>query len=180
MFISRVLLVLFALLATTVIAAPVWHERSLEELQLSARGFRQIKQAVGIALKLKKNLRPAPHQAVFWSGTKSSKHGPVSVGADAQHFAHAHGKEVLNNESLKKHGINIPSRKDSPYSTRLWKIASKVYAQRASGDVHAILGSARRPGNVYDTIEKPALLKNKKVTKLTEHNAETGKTTIVK
>jgi len=103
----------------------------------------------------------------------------VSAGKDAEKFAKAHGKEVLG-KSLAKHGIKIPSKTKSPYSHKLWKFASKVYAQRASGHVHAVLGSTRKPGNIYDTIEKPALMKNKKVTKLTEHKAGSRKATVVK
>jgi len=179
MFISKVLLVLFALLVSSAVAAPVPKDRSLDDLQLSTRGLRQAAKAVGIALKVKMKLRPAPGKAVFWSGSRPGKNGPVSVGKDAEKFAKAHGKEVLG-QSLAKHGIKIPSQTKSPYSNKLWGFASKVYAQRASGHVHAVVSSTRRPGNIYDTIEKPALMKNKKVTKLTEHNAETGKATVVK
>jgi len=177
MFISKVLVVLFALLVGSALAAPLRAERSLDDLRLSSRGLGQMAKAAGLAVRLKKNIRPAPGKAVFWSGTRPGKNGPVSVGKDAEHFAKAHGKEVLDPT---KHGISIPTRKENPYSNKLWGFASKVYAQRASGDVHAILGSTRRPGNVYDTIEKPALMKNKKVTRLTEHDAATGKTTVVK
>ncbi|KDR70553.1 hypothetical protein GALMADRAFT_144466 [Galerina marginata CBS 339.88] len=181
MFISKVFLTLFALLLSTALAAPapIRQAPSRDDLQLSTRGLGQLAKAAGMALKIKKNLHPTPGKAVFWSGSRPGKSGPVSVGADAERFAAKHGKEVLN-PSLQKHGINIPSRKESPYSNKLWGFASKVYAQRASGHVHAVLGSTRRPGNIYDTIEKPILMKNKKVTKITEHNAETGKATVVK
>ena len=177
MFISKIFFILFALLVGSALAAPVVKERSLDDPQLSTRGLGQLAKAAGIAVRLKKNIRPAPGKSVFWSGTKPGKNGPVSVGQDAESFAKTHGKEVLN---PKKHGINMPSQKENKYSNKLWGFASKVYAQRSSGHVHAILGSTRRPGNVYDTIEKPALMKNKKVTKITEHNAVTGKKTVVK
>jgi len=179
MFISRVFVFFFALLISSAIAAPVIKERSPDEPQLSARTIKHMSQAVGIAMRIKKSLRPQPGQAVFWSGTKSGKNGPVSVGKDAEKFAKVNGKEVLRH-ALAKQGIKIPPPSQNPHSSRLWEIASKVYALRASGDTHAILGSVRRPGNVYDAIERPTLLKNEKVPKLTEHNAETGKSTVVK
>ncbi|KIM37924.1 hypothetical protein M413DRAFT_30576 [Hebeloma cylindrosporum] len=179
MFISKVFVLLFALLVGSALAAPVRIERSLGEPQLSTRGIGQMAQAAGVAIKIKKNLKPTKGKSVFWSGSRPSKNGPVSVEKDAERYAKAKGKEVLA-PTLQKQGINIPAQKDSPYSYKLWKYASKVYAQRTSGSAHAVLGSTRRPGNIYDTIEKPELMKNKKVTKLTEHNAETGKKTVVK
>jgi hypothetical protein len=179
MFISKIFVVFFTLLVGSALAAPVYTERPLDDLQLSTRGLGHMAKAVRIALRIKKRLRPTPGKSVFWSGTRPSEHEPVSVDDDAQNFAKAHGKEVLAS-TLEEHGINIPSHEENPYSSKMWDIASKTFAQRTSGHVHAILGSTRRPGNVYDTIEKPTLMKNKKVTKLTEYNAETWETTVVK
>jgi len=179
MLVSKIFVVVFALLVGSALAAPVRTARSRDDFQLSTRAIHHMTSAARIALRTKKRLRPTHGKAVFWSGTRPSKHGHVSVDHDAQNFAKAHGKELLA-PSLEKHGINIPSHLENPYSHKLWNMASKTFAHRASGHVHAILGSTRRPGNVYDTIEKPTLMKNKKVTKLTEHNAETGETTVVK
>ncbi|KDR70552.1 hypothetical protein GALMADRAFT_878054 [Galerina marginata CBS 339.88] len=168
MFISKVFIFLFALLVSSAIAIPV---------RPNVGAVRQAAQAAKIVVKTKQSLRPASGQAVFWSGSRPGENGPVSVKQDAEHFAKVHGKGTLE-QTLKGHGVIIP--KNSPHRTKMWEVASKTYAQRAKGDTHVILGSTRRPDSHYDTIEKPALMKNKKVTRLTEHNAHTGKATVVK
>ncbi|KIM35477.1 hypothetical protein M413DRAFT_32495 [Hebeloma cylindrosporum] len=192
MFISKIFLVLFALLFSFALAAPVpggsalaapdRKERSLDVPQLSARGFAHIVQAAKVATQIKKKLKPTPGKAVFWSGvvphpTKADKW--LSVQDQAESWAKANGKETID-PSLKKEGVHMPLRKDNPFTQKLWDFASKVYAKRTSGHVHVVLGTKLREKNTYENIEKPVLLKNKKVTKITEHNAATGEKTVIK
>ncbi|KIM35476.1 hypothetical protein M413DRAFT_32494 [Hebeloma cylindrosporum] len=192
MFISKIFLVLFALLFSSALAAPLLVgsalrspariERSLDDPQLSTRGFAHIVQAARIAGQIKRKVRPTPGKAVFWTGRiphPNKSHDPVSVQGSTEKWAKAKGKEVLE-PTLKMHGIHIPSQDHNPYAPKLWNIASQVYAQRASGHVHAIVGTELRDGNTYQKIEKPELMNNNKVTKITEHNAATGGTTVVK
>ncbi|CAA7259003.1 unnamed protein product [Cyclocybe aegerita] len=179
MFAPKCLLIAFALFASLVSAAPIEYS---SEGDLASRepepGIKNLFQAVGIARKINKAVKPKPNGAVFWSGTKTDKKGKqTSVRADAEKFAKKHGKETLNMQ-LNKHGVNIPDK--NPHSPRLWNVASKLMAHRAKGDTHAFLGSKVRPGSVWNKIEKPTLMKNKKVTKVTEHNAATGKKTVTK
>ncbi|KAF8966086.1 hypothetical protein BDZ97DRAFT_717331 [Flammula alnicola] len=186
MFMSKVLVFFIALLVGSAIAAPVLNERS-DDLDLDLverapvnplKSFKHAAQAVSTIAKVKNGFRPKSGEAVFWSGTRPGKKGPVSVHDDAQKFANQHGKSTINH-GLAQKGIKIPSEKENPHSRRLWNVASKVWAQRASGDTHVILGGTVRPASVYNTIEKPVLLKNKKVTRLTEHNMQTGKNTVI-
>ncbi|KAJ3513422.1 hypothetical protein NLJ89_g2959 [Agrocybe chaxingu] len=182
MFAPKYLFVAFALFASLVSAAPI--AEYFDEGELAAReplpSLKHLAQAVGVARKLRTAIKPKPNGAVFWSGTKTTKKGKeVSVKADATKFAKKHGKETLN-MALKKHGVKIPTEKQNPHSPRLWNIASKLMAQRAKGETHAVLGSKVRPGSVWKKIEKPTLMKNKKVTKVTEHNAATKKKTVTK
>jgi hypothetical protein len=183
MFISKVFfqVVFFGLLVSSVIAAPVVKdsEGSPDVVQLSARGNPTMKAAVKIARQIKSSLVAKPGKTVFYTGTKPGKNGPIPVKQTAELFAKAHRKELLGH-ALAKAKIRIPSENKNPHAMRLWKFASKVYATKSSKVAHAFIGKWTRPGNVYHKIEKPALLKNPKVTKLIEHNGETGETTVVK
>lgn len=184
MFTSKFLVFFFAAFLAPSIAAPIWHGGS-DTADLQARepakgSLKHAVQAVSTINKVNKGFHPKEGEAVFWSGTRSGPHDTrVSVHGDAQKFAHDHGKSTINH-GLSHNGIRIPDRKENPHSDHIWNVASKVWAERAHGDTHAILGGAVRPQSVYKTIEKPILMKNDRVTKLTEHNMETGKKTVVK
>ncbi|KAF8192050.1 hypothetical protein BJ912DRAFT_275409 [Pholiota molesta] len=185
MFIPKFLVVLLALLLGSVIAAPAYYERSDEvELEARQRGlsrFRQAAQSVAINRQVKQKLRPKAGEAVFWSGSTPDAHGkPVSARVHAEQFAKTHPGTSTVNHALAKHGISIPDKPQNRYSDKMWGVASKVWAERAHGDTHVVLGGHVRPGSVYNTIEKPTLMNNHRVTKVTEHNVATGKSTVVK
>ncbi|RDB30105.1 hypothetical protein Hypma_013842 [Hypsizygus marmoreus] len=134
--------------------------------------------ALNVAKQIKNKLRPQPNQAVFWSGQKVGLNGKtMSVKADAQKWAKTNGKETIN-QGLAKHNIKIPPMRKNPASDRLWDVASKAWAVRAKGETNAIVGN-RRPGNVYDRVEKPALLKNPNVNKIVEHDRNSGTSSTV-
>ncbi|CAA7258989.1 unnamed protein product [Cyclocybe aegerita] len=181
MFVSKCFVVSFGLFFGLVAAAPI----ELPSEQLVKRGPtnavkpNHMAQAVKVANKIRTNLKTDPDKAVFWSGTRQGKKGPVSVKDDAARFAKQEGKETIN-MALKKSNIKIPTEQQNPHSTRLWDFASKVWAKEAEGETHAVLGGTVRPASVYNKIEKPELLKNDKVTKLTEHNVDTKGKTVVK
>jgi len=181
MLISKVFVVFFALLVSSVIAAPVLTDRSLDEVELLPRRLDGPTRA--IASRIRKTLRPKPNGTVFWSGRvpkngkKGFKGNGVSVKKYADKFAKNNGKETVS-QAMKRTNNKIPN--NNKKKMKLWEVSSKVFALHASGDIHAILGSKRRDKNIYDKIEKPTLMNNPKVTKLTEHNVVTGKTTVVK
>ncbi|KAJ3513417.1 hypothetical protein NLJ89_g2957 [Agrocybe chaxingu] len=183
MFAQRCLLAALVLFASLAASAPIAGYSS--DTELLAREpvkstVKQMTHAVKMAKKLKESIHPKPNSAVFWSGTKTNKKGEtVSVKQDAQRFAKYHGKETLN-QALKKANIHIPTEKQNPHSPRLWNIASKLMAQRAKGETHAILGGNVRPQSVWKKTEKPALMKNDQVTKVTEHNKGTKEKTVTK
>ena len=178
MFISKVTVVFFALLVSSVISAPVLKERSPDELELLPRAGRITGKAAVIAAQITTRLRTKPGKAVFWSGrVENKKGGAESVRPHAEKFAKTHGKELLH-QALARVNIKIP--KTNPQQEKLWKVASKVMAKHASGHTHAVLGSSLAKTNIYHSIEKPTLLKNPNVHKLTEHNAQTGAATVVK
>ena len=125
MFISKIFIILSMLLVGLALTAPVVKEWSFNNLQLSMCGLRQLAKAARITLWVKKNLKPTPGKSVFWSRTN----GPVSVSKDAEYFAKVHRKEVLN-PTLQKHRINIPSRKESKYSNKLWILCWRCTRRR--------------------------------------------------
>jgi len=178
MFISKVFVIFFMLLVSSVIAAPVVKEQS-PDAELLPRG--RIAASVtyaSIKNKITKFLRPQHDKAVFWSGKiPTKKGGTVSVGGHAANYAKTHGKETIG-QAMKRADINIP--KNHPHSWKLWKHASNVFAKHASGVVHTILGSILKVKNVYHTIEKPILMKKPEVHTLIERNEETKKVTVVK
>jgi hypothetical protein len=180
MFISKVFVLFFSLLlVSSVIGAPVLTERSLDEVELLPRaGGGMSKKAASAFKKITSFLRPKPGKAVFWSGMfKKKGGGDVSVKRKAENFAKSQGKETIGH-ALHRQNIRIPG--NDPHTNQLWDHASHTFAKHASGETHAVLGPKMREGNVYERIEKPTLLKNDKVTKLTEHNPETGGSSVVK
>ena len=178
MFISKAFVFFFALLVCSVIAAPVITERSLDELELLPRAGRLDRATVAIVSKIRNVLRPKPGGAVFWSGSAPGKGGKnVSVKKQAEKFAKKNDKETIG-QAMKRTDIKIP--KNNKWYKPLWEMASNVFAKHSKGDTHAILGSKRTPGNIYERIEKPTLMNNSKVTKLTEHNVATGESAVVK
>ena len=177
MFISKLTVVFFALLVSSVISAPVLKERSPDELELLPRAGRITGKSAVIAAQIASRLRTKPGKAVFWSGRVETKTGTESANGHAEKFAKTHGKEVIH-QALARVNIKIP--KSNPQQDKLWKVASKVFAKHASGHTHAVLGGKLAKTNIYESIEKPTLMKNPKVHKLTEHNAQTGVATVVK
>lgn len=174
-------IVAFALVARLVASAPIV-TNLFDDAELVIRGASASDKAkaVTIAHQIRRKLRPGLNKAVFWSGTKVDEDGkPVSILKDAKDFAKKTGKETID-MSLKKEGITIPSQQANPLARRLWHMASKTMAKRASGDTHAVLGENVRKGSVWKTIEEKELMKNNKVTKVTEHNPQTGTTKVTK
>lgn len=96
----------------------------------------------------------ATDQAVFWSGRNGAN---FSAATD---FAESTGRLTLE---MTPGGRALPAFSDS--TRGLWESASRSFAQEASGTVNAFTVGAR-PGSVFNTIEKPALLLNPNVRKI--------------
>ena len=129
--------------------------------------------------QLKQALKTGPDQAKFWSG----KTNGVSSRLTAQAQAKATGGKTLD-MAMKEGGIKIPSKpppgpKQKIQDQRNWKKPSTIFAQKVQGKVDVYLGKVVKPDSVYNVYEKPALMKNPKVTKITEHSHD-GKPNVIK
>ena len=154
---------------------PVVKERSPNVVQLSAREF-TMNSPFNLKLKcqITSSLVPRHDKSVFYTGTIPGEEGPISVLSMVEEYADKHNKETLG-RALERGKIDMALADIS-----VWIFASEVYAEKSSGVVHAVIGKWVKEGNVYHTIEKPALLKNPRVTTLIEHNVETWEATVVK
>lgn len=81
---------------------------------------------------------------------------------------------------LERNGIKGPvwSFEDKA-SEEWWSQVSRIYAEKARGEVHAVIGSNLRPGNVWQTVELPRLMDNPNVTKIIMIDPETAKETAI-
>ncbi|KAH6905276.1 hypothetical protein BKA70DRAFT_1293876 [Coprinopsis sp. MPI-PUGE-AT-0042] len=119
-------------------------------------------------------LKTLPNQAIFWSGnTLGPKGKPLSAGVAADTYARAHnGKTVamkLREANILSQMLTQAPSDPHDYSGQLWSLASRLFAQGASGEIHAFLGQNVKPNGVYVVVEKPELIKNPAVSALIEH-----------
>jgi hypothetical protein len=119
---------------------------------------------------LKNHIKNSSKTGVFWSGT----HKGVSV----QRSAEKHAKKVDGStigQDLKAVAIKPPTRPTNPdIIKKWWDTASKLKADHSAGPVHAVLGSKVRKDSVWNTVEEPALKKNKKVPSISQIHPGTG------
>jgi hypothetical protein len=124
-------------------------------------------------VKLSADFATEPNKAYFWSG--------LGRGGDkvAAKIASSHGGTTLE-QLLETRGIDIPPWDASnPVSVQAWENASQAYAQGASGTVNAVIGDTLRPGNIWETMELPALKTNPNVTEIIQINPTTGSGTSI-
>ena len=68
---------------------------------------------------------------------------------------------------MAKRGIQMPAwDATNPTVVKAWQDISAEYASGVSGTVRAVIGQSLRPGNVWETAELPALMKNPNVDKI--------------
>ena len=81
--------------------------------------------------------------------------------------------------TLERSGLDpVPAwNRHDPESVRFWEEASAAYAENASGDVTAIVGSDLRPGNIWQTVEVGRLMDNPNVTRIIQIDPDTGEAT---
>lgn len=76
--------------------------------------------------------------------------------------------------------INLPQwNASNPASIQAWQDASRSYAENASGTVRAVVGNNLRPGNIWETVELPALMGNPRVKKIMRVDPTTGAETLI-
>ncbi|MGE2736078.1 hypothetical protein [Mycolicibacterium vaccae] len=121
--------------------------------------------------------------AFFWSGrsVEGAGIGPMAAGGNGAADLIAHGSNATVLEALmEKNGIQPP--KWSPtdvHAENWWSAVSQMYAANASGEVHAVVGSNLRPGNVWESFELPRLIENPNVTRIIVIDPDTGIETII-
>ena len=121
-----------------------------------------------------------PNTAHFWSGKSIDASGQKIGGANrAADIAKQNGGTTLE-MLIEERKIQMPDwDPNNPSTIKAWDDISAEYANGASGEVKAIVGNELRPGNVWQTKELPALLKNPNVTKITTIDPATGLATVI-
>lgn len=130
---------------------------------------------------LRELTRSDPDSAHYWSGRDSNGMG---VGPDGSGIAEqiAYGSSGTTLEmTLEKNGIQpLPAwNRHDPESVRFWEEASAAYAENASGNVTAVVGSDLRPGNIWQSVEIPRLVENPNVTRITQIDPDTGEASVI-
>lgn len=100
-----------------------------------------------------------PNTAFFWSG-KTDGIGGEAVARKVATQNNGTTLEAL----IEDRNIQMPAwDATNPEVVRAWKTISADYAAGASGTVRAVIGKSLRPGNVWETAELPALMRNPNV-----------------
>ncbi len=120
--------------------------------------------------------------AFFWSGRNEGGTGigPVSAGGNGAADLIADGSRATTLEGLlDSNGIKPPRWSPTDdYAQQWWNGTSQMYAENASGEVRAVIGSDLRPGNVWQTVELPRLMDNPNVTRVVVIDPDTGIETV--
>jgi hypothetical protein len=118
---------------------------------------------------------------VFWSGRSDISDGVTTntygSGGIAAGVAENHGATTLE-RYLVDHDISMP-RWGTPGAEEAWGDVSARYAAAAKGDVHVVLGTSLREGNVWETRELGALQANPEVTRIVTIDPTTGRMTTI-
>jgi len=120
--------------------------------------------------------RTDPDTAFYWSGRDANGVGVGPEGSGiAENIASGSGGRTLE-QTLAANGVHplpVWNQKD-PESVRFWEEASATFAENASGQVRAVVGSDLRPGNIWQTVEIPRLMDNPNVTSISQLDPDTG------
>lgn len=125
--------------------------------------------------RIKPLLKTEPDTAYFWSGRTDGVGGQNT----AAEIAKEHGGVTLES-IIEDKDIQIPKWDfDDPSSIEAWELASEAYASQVSGEIHAVIGSNLREGNIWENTELPRLKENPNVDKITVIDPKTQNTTII-
>jgi hypothetical protein len=114
-----------------------------------------------------------PNKSYFWSGL-----GPGGA-RTATTIAHGGGGMTLE-MFIETRGIQMPVwDSTNSASIKAWEDVSRIYASSASGEVRVVLGNNLRPGNIWQSVELPALSANPSVTRIIEVNPITKTETVL-
>lgn len=119
--------------------------------------------AGAIAPRAMSSVATEPDQAYFWSGRTNGVGGELV----ARQLAASRGGTTLE-QLIEDRNIQMPAYDASdPASVKAWTNLSREYAANASGDVNAVIGQTLRPGNIWEEVELPTLLRNPAVRSIT-------------
>jgi hypothetical protein len=129
------------------------------------------------------HLTPPRDGAFFWSGRDANEIGvgPVSAGGSgvSERLATMHNGTTLEG-LIDQNQIAPPKWSfDDPDAERWWSEVSRTYASKVEGEVHAVVGSNLRPGNIWETVELPRLMDNPAVTRIVVIDPDTGLETVI-
>ncbi|KAJ6528293.1 hypothetical protein DFH09DRAFT_1413795 [Mycena vulgaris] len=137
-------------------------------------------------------LASAPGKAFFWTG----RNGGVSVEGKALLVAKAQGGNTLEG-TLSSGGVIMPDfdfgyvasaslvySRSLPFcnnseAVRIWTVASKTFAELASGDSFVVTGRSTREGNIFHKDELPRLKRNRRINKIFKIDSTTARRTLV-
>jgi hypothetical protein len=114
-------------------------------------------------------------EAVFWSGRTKGVGG-----ADVAGEIGTSQSGTTLEQLVARKGIDLPVWDASDTeSVKAWEGASRAFAQQAKGSVTAVIGDMLRPGNIWETVELPALRANPDVTQIIRVDPATGAKTVI-
>lgn len=93
----------------------------------------------------------------FWTGRTGACRGEEDSIKGLAEFLATDINHTTMEVMLRKARVNMPSFASSPEARAKWQYAAQVYAQNAATTAYVLKGKCVRDGNVWDTIEFPAL-----------------------
>ena len=120
-------------------------------------------------------LKTEPNTAFFWSGTTDGIGGQDR----ALEIAKKHDGVTLA-FVIETNKIDMPDWDfNNPKWVEAWEQVSAAYAEQASGEIHAVIGTKLREGSMWETTELPRLKANPDVTKITIIDPKTEEEKII-
>ena len=120
--------------------------------------------------EIRPKLKTEPNTAFFWSGRTDG----IGGADNAANIAKSRGGVTLES-TIEYQNIVMPEWDfNNPSTMEAWDAASGAYAEQVSGEIRAVIGSELRPGNIWENVELPRLMKNPNVTKITTIDPKTG------
>lgn len=131
--------------------------------------------------KLRRALKSQKNEAVFFSGcSRRDEHGDVNMSSVEVAEEYARNNAGVTMSILLESSSDMPEWDiDDEEAVGHWEEASRAYAEQASGDVRVIARPPLRDGNIFETIELPALKNNPEVTSIIMINPDTDEKNVI-
>ncbi len=106
--------------------------------------------------ELREALETDRDDAVFWTGRVNG----TSVEQRAANFATGTTGTTLEQALLRADIVMPPFVDKRPEAEAVWRLASNLFAEQASGTAFVVMGPELRENNIFETLEFPALKNN--------------------